>query len=448
MLIKGQLVRFLSGMSLVVSAISAQATTVAIIDSGVDYKHEALSGKIWTNPSSSTTDDAGTKYQDDTNGWNFAENNNQIIDYKYVGTFSQDCYKMVETQGKILRGIATDAEKAWYKSKKEDQTFLKEMQKFGNFIHGTHVSGITADESTAPKIVGLKLIPTETPGAKMVVPTDKAGNPLVSMMLGMVAKRQASLLIKVGKYTKAVQARVANGSFGTSVTAVKPVVAQLVKQITGADPTEAETEAYAKELVDSMIKECKGFPDASPNTLFVFAAGNDGTDNDVLPTSPANIKTENTIAVAATFGTEKLASFSNFGVKNVDVAAPGVVIRSSIPGGQYLELSGTSMAAPFVTNVATRIQEANPTLSPAGVKRILMETVDKKPWLAGKVRSGGIVNAGRAFAAAELSNTMRLDLAVKASLADVADEVGEDLGLSVDKEDDILVTPMPMFFQE
>ena len=106
------------------------------------------------------------------------------------------------------------------------------------------------------------------------------------------------------------------------------------------------------------------------------------------------------------------------------------------------------MAAPFVTNVATRIQEANPTLSPAGVKRILMETVDKKPWLAGKVRSGGIVNAGRAFAAAELSNTMSLDLAVKASLADVADEVGEDLGLSVDEERDILVTPMPMFFQE
>ncbi|NDD66790.1 hypothetical protein EBZ35_03960, partial [bacterium] len=48
------------------------------------------------------------------------------------------------------------------------------------------------------------------------------------------------------------KAEVANGSFGSSVPAVKPVVAQLVKQITGTDPTEAETEEYAKELVNAL----------------------------------------------------------------------------------------------------------------------------------------------------------------------------------------------------
>ena len=423
------------------------AATVAIIDSGVDYKHKALADTMWTNPNDSSTDDTGATYKADTHGWNFAENNNQIIDYKYVGTFSRDCYRMIEIQGKILRGIATDEEKAWYKSKKEDATFLKEMQKFGNFIHGTHVSGISSNESNAAQIVGIKLIPTETPGAKIAAPVGKVGNPMVTMMLGMVAKRQATLLVKTGKYTKAVQARVANGSFGTSVNAVKPVVAQLAKQITGADPTEAEIQEYAISLVNSMLKECAAFPAASPNTLFVFAAGNDGTSNDQLPASPANIKADNTIAVAATMGDEKIASFSNYGVKNVDIAAPGVIIRSSIPGDEFLELSGTSMAAPYVTNIAARVQEANPSLAPAGVKKILVSTVDKKEWLKDKVTSGGIVNSHRAVAAAELSRHMPLDQALDQARSEVADETHARLDISAEAEKDLLVLPMPAFFE-
>jgi subtilisin family serine protease len=428
-----------------VGASSSQAATVAIIDSGVDFKHEAYDGNMWTNPNGSTTVD-GVTYNGDTHGWNFAENNNQIIDYKYLGTFSQDCYKMFEVQGKILTGTATEEEIAWYKGKRSDQTFLKELQKFGNFIHGTHVTGISTDQSTAAKIVGMKLIPTEVPGSAWVNQfRDEKGNPMVSLMLQMVAQRQGQLLTNVGKYTHAVKAEVANGSFGTSVPAVKPVVAQLVKQITGADPTEAETEEYAKELVTAMIAESKKFVGAATNTLFVFAAGNDGSNNDQLPVSPANVEAENKIVVAATLGTEKLASFSNHGIK-VDVAAPGVIIKAAIPGNQYLELSGTSMAAPFVTNVAARLKDLNPSLSPAGLKRLLCETVDVKPWLQGKVRTSGIVNPHRAYKAAELSAKIGLDAAIMQSKVSVADALEMSMDLSSDMEKELLVLPMPSTF--
>jgi subtilisin family serine protease len=428
-----------------VGASSSQAATVAIIDSGVDFKHEAYDGNMWTNPNGSTTVD-GVTYNGDTHGWNFAENNNQIIDYKYLGTFSQDCYKMFEVQGKILTGTATEEEIAWYKGKRSDQTFLKELQKFGNFIHGTHVTGISTDQSTAAKIVGMKLIPTEVPGSAWVNQfRDEKGNPMVSLMLQMVAQRQGQLLTNVGKYTHAVKAEVANGSFGTSVPAVKPVVAQLVKQITGTDPTEAETEEYAKELVTAMIAESKKFVGAATNTLFVFAAGNDGSNNDQLPVSPANVEAENKIVVAATLGTEKLATFSNHGIK-VDVAAPGVIIKSAIPGNQYLELSGTSMAAPFVTNVAARLKDLNPSLSPAGLKRLLCETVDVKPWLQGKVRTSGIVNPHRAYKAAELSAKIGLDAAIMQSRVSVADAPEVSMDLSSDMEKELLVLPMPSTF--
>jgi len=445
MLIKLRSARKVMAALVFVGASSSQAATVAIIDSGVDFKHEAYDGNMWTNPNGSTTVD-GVTYNGDTHGWNFAENNNQIIDYKYLGTFSQDCYKMFEVQGKILTGTATEEEIAWYKGKRSDQTFLKELQKFGNFIHGTHVTGISTDQSTAAKIVGMKLIPTEVPGSAWVNQfRDEKGNPMVSLMLQMVAQRQGQLLTNVGKYTHAVKAEVANGSFGTSVPAVKPVVAQLVKQITGTDPTEAETEEYAKELVTAMIAESKKFVGAATNTLFVFAAGNDGSNNDQLPVSPANVEAENKIVVAATLGTEKLATFSNHGIK-VDVAAPGVIIKSAIPGNQYLELSGTSMAAPFVTNVAARLKDLNPSLSPAGLKRLLCETVDVKPWLQGKVRTSGIVNPHRAYKAAELSAKIGLDAAIMQSRVSVADAPEVSMDLSSDMEKELLVLPMPSTF--
>lgn len=430
----------------VLGASAAQAAQVAIIDSGVDYKHEAYASDMWTNPNGSTTVD-GTTYSNDTHGWNFAENNNSIIDYKYLGTFSQDCYKMFEIQGKILTGTATQEEINWYKGKRSDTNFLKELQKFGNFIHGTHVTGISTEESDAATIVGLKLIPTEVPGGKELARfRDKAGNPLVSMMLQMVAKRQAGMLINVGKYTNAVKADVANGSFGTSVNAVKPVVAQLVKQLTGADPTEAETEEYARELVNAMLTESKAFVTSAPSTLFVFAAGNDGTNNDQLPVSPANIDADNKIVVAATLGSEKLATFSNHGMK-VDVAAPGVIIRASIPGNEYLELSGTSMAAPYVTNVAARLKDANPSLNAAGIKKILCETVDVKPWLQGKVRTSGIVNSQRALKAAELSASVGLDAAIEQAKSLVAeDHQSMKMSVSPEMERELLVAPMPTLF--
>ncbi len=442
MLVKLRSVRTVMAAIVFFGASSSQAATVAIIDSGVDFKHEAYDSNMWTNPNGSTTVD-GVTYNSDTHGWNFAENNNQIIDYKYLGTFSQDCYKMFEVQGKILTGTATEEEIAWYKGKRSDQTFLKELQKFGNFIHGTHVTGISTDQSAAAKIVGMKLIPTEVPGSAWFNQfRDEKGNPMVSLMLQMVAQRQGQLLTNVGKYTHAVKSEVANGSFGTSVPAVKPVVAQLVKQITGADPTEAETEEYAKELVNAMIAESKKFVGAATNTLFVFAAGNDGSNNDQLPVSPANVEAENKIVVAATLGTEKLATFSNYGMK-VDVAAPGVIIKSAIPGNQYLQLSGTSMAAPFVTNVAARLKDLNPSLSPAGLKRLLCETVDVKPWLQGKVRTSGIVNPHRAYKAAELSAIVGLEAAIAQSKLSVADADEVALSLTADMEKELLVLPMP-----
>lgn len=68
-----------------------------------------------------------------------------------------------------------------------------------------------------------------------------------------------------------------------------------------------------------------------PNSLFVVAAGNDGADNDETPQYPCNVSLPNVLCVAAIDANGELASFSNFGARSVDIAAPGVNILSTVP---------------------------------------------------------------------------------------------------------------------
>lgn len=127
--------------------------------------------------------------------------------------------------------------------------------------------------------------------------------------------------------------------------------------------------------------------------LFVAAAGNSGTDNDTTPQYPANAGVANVVSVAASNSSNQLASFSDYGPNSVNLAAPGVDIYSTLPGGKYGYLSGTSMAAPEVTGVAALAWAADPNATVAQVRNALLQGVDKVPALAGKVSSGGLLNA-------------------------------------------------------
>lgn len=115
------------------------------------------------------------------------------------------------------------------------------------------------------------------------------------------------------------------------------------------------------------------------NTLFVAAAGNAGVDIDNTPMYPASYPVPNVIAVAATSSIDYLPSFSNYGVNSVQIAAPGVGITSSVPGG-YRAMSGTSMASPFIAGVAAMMSYEKPTMIGYQLKSILEEAIDK-PYL-------------------------------------------------------------------
>ena len=132
---------------------------------------------------------------------------------------------------------------------------------------------------------------------------------------------------------------------------------------------------------------------SNADILFVAAAGNDGTNNDLSPEYPANYACSNVISVAAVDQSGQLASFSCYGASTVDLAAPGVSIYSTVPGNRYASYSGTSMATPHVTGVAALAFALDPTATAAEVRNAILGGVEKTSALSGKTASGGVLNA-------------------------------------------------------
>lgn len=159
------------------------------------------------------------------------------------------------------------------------------------------------------------------------------------------------------------------------------------------------------KAMESAIKSFAG--------LFVASAGNSAITTVQFP---AGFPLPNIVAVAATDRNDLLAWFSNYGAAWVHIAAPGSGILSTVPGAGYDYYSGTSMAAPHVSGVAALLLAQNPVWAATELKAQMLNTVDLLSPLAGKVSSGGRLNAGRALGASEFPD----DTTPPAAITDLA----------------------------
>lgn len=133
-------------------------------------------------------------------------------------------------------------------------------------------------------------------------------------------------------------------------------------------------------------------------TLVVAAAGNDyGRDIDSRLVYPASFSSDYLMVIASTASSGGLSFFSNIGIKNVDLAAPGSSIYSTIPGNKYGSMSGTSMATPTTVGVAAEVLSHFPNLGPIELKNVLMSSVTKVDAFSMKMASGGRVDLYKAL---------------------------------------------------
>jgi len=140
----------------------------------------------------------------------------------------------------------------------------------------------------------------------------------------------------------------------------------------------------------------------APNTLFVVSAGNSNQNIKTTAVSPCTLPAANVLCVGATGPTDARASFSNYAPTQVDIAAPGVNILSTLPGDQYGYYNGTSMASPHVAGVAALVFAAYPTRSVAAVEAAILNGADRKTALTTYFASGRRLNAAGALAVASI----------------------------------------------
>lgn len=215
--------------------------------------------------------------------------------------------------------------------------------------HGTHAAGTIAAARQSMGIAGI----TDNKYVKVMS---------VKALGSVYGVGEESAVISAIKYAEANGASICNLSFGTT---------------------------HNFPNLEKAMKESK--------MLFIIAAGNGdsdgkGLDIDTAPDYPSSYNLPNTISVANLMFDGNLAESSNYGVKTVDVAAPGTYIVSTIANHGYGFMTGTSMSAPMVTGVAAMVYSYRTDLDLAGVKNAIINSARKLDGLNGKLVSGGAVD--------------------------------------------------------
>jgi thermitase len=152
---------------------------------------------------------------------------------------------------------------------------------------------------------------------------------------------------------------------------------------------------FSKEEYDAINEARK------KGILFIAAAGNEKSNSDKARYYPANYDLDNIISVTAINTDSKVLDSSNYGVQTVHIAAPGKNIFSTVPGGKYAPMTGTSQATAFVSGVAALLLSSNKAYDYLQVKKQILSTADYMDELRDKNKTSGKLNSWAALAMQE-----------------------------------------------
>ena len=163
---------------------------------------------------------------------------------------------------------------------------------------------------------------------------------------------------------------------------------------------------------NSAVANAVAFAHEQRNVVNCGAAGNDNLSAPHYPAAYPYV-----LAVAATGQGDVKADFSNYGTW-VDIAAPGMNILSTIPGGSYSAFDGTSMASPIVAGFAGLLRALHPTWSASQIDSAILWGADNIDEI--NPDYAGLLGRGRLNAFKSLALTLYAHITVVEVLVDDA----------------------------
>jgi subtilisin family serine protease len=410
---------------------------VAVLDSGMDLSHEDLDDVLWTNKGErpgNNKDDDGNGYVDDIHGYNFlGESYNEQLEFARMLRLNigdqatlakaktkldkeyQEALQNKQQYEQILQAVK-DADVAVKKQLGKDSYTKKEVAAIETTDEGMRknkavLSQMFSIKETIPEVLeelgdGIKHFTDQLSynlnkdfnGREIVGdnPYDMNDNGYGN---GSPNNREDDE--SHGTHVAGIIAAERNNGKGANGVA-NNVAIMSIRAVPNGDEYDKDIAKGIRYAVDNGAKVINGSfgKSFSPNAewvydalkyaaekevLFVHAAGNDGADlddpsNPNFPNDQVNNGAEfsdNVITVGALnpkYGSELLASYSNYGKINVDVFAPGTDIYSAYPNNEYEYSPGTSMAAPAVAGVAALLFSQYPSLTASQVKKIILHS--------------------------------------------------------------------------
>ena len=408
---------------------------VAVIDSGIDIRHEDLAGKIWVNEDeipNNGIDDDNNGYVDDVNGWNFlGDSDNEQLEYVRLLASNdtenprfEEAEELLNSERKSLErsknryegiknklttsnaAVSRHLNKKVYTKDEVDgiKTENEELLKHVDVIKQSFGFGFNSIDAFMKQLdAGLKSfserldynLNIDFDGRKAVGddPDDFSDKNYGD---GNVMARKGR---SHGTHVSGIIAANRNNALGVK-GAADNVKIMAIRNTPNGDEYDKDVALGVYYAVDNGAKVInmsfgKAFSPhsewvrdaivyaAENDVLIVAAAGNNSADTDKVSYYPNDQEgageevSKNFIKVGATgpkYGSSILAGYSNYGKNTVDVFAPGSQIYSTYPKQTYEYAQGTSMASPLVAGVAALVFSQYPKLSAAQVKQILMDS--------------------------------------------------------------------------
>ena len=342
---------------------------VAIWDSGFDPEVFEPVGILWRNPHETRdgTDTDGNGWVDDIHGIAWDKHyRRERGDLLPLTDEERERYpeSVLLTKGFTDLQAGVDSPEAQLVRERMSgldpeayQDFIESLSLFGSYVHGTHVAGIAAEGNPAIRLLnaritfGHKLIPEE--------PTLE------------LAARSARATHDAIAYFREQGVRVVNMSWGGTQAGYEYAL-----QANGVgDDAEMRAE-MARVLFGLGYRALVDAMEAAEDILFIPAAGNSDDDVEFTQVIPSSIDLPNVLVVGAVDQAGDETGFTSHG-RNVAVHANGHAVESWFPGGKRVAISGTSMSAPNVANLAAKLLAVDPSLTPAEVREIIISTAER-----------------------------------------------------------------------